>query len=189
MQRFDRRHTVATPTSSEEGPARGAGKGSSKPCWEKTSQRSEWGAPSQLDQRNWEGRLVLLHVPLRDVELRGRMRSGRAPGGDPQRRERCRDRRVAARCREGRVPRGTCRTLGTGIGGGLILDGRPFRGPFGRGAELGHMVLDYVCPRCKGDCTGHGHFEALRSGVSGKRARPGALRRARRRRRLVQRVP
>ena len=31
-------------------------------------------------------------------------------------------------------------TLGTGIGGGLILDGRPFRGATGAGAELGHMV-------------------------------------------------
>ncbi|CAB4533939.1 unannotated protein [freshwater metagenome] len=32
-------------------------------------------------------------------------------------------------------------TLGTGVGGGLILDGAVFRGAFGIGAELGHMRL------------------------------------------------
>ena len=33
-------------------------------------------------------------------------------------------------------------TLGTGVGGGLILDGKPYRGATGSGAELGHIVLD-----------------------------------------------
>lgn len=32
-------------------------------------------------------------------------------------------------------------TLGTGVGGGLILDGAVFRGAFGIGAELGHLRL------------------------------------------------
>jgi glucokinase len=32
-------------------------------------------------------------------------------------------------------------TLGTGVGGGLILDGSVFRGAFGIGAELGHMRI------------------------------------------------
>ena len=32
-------------------------------------------------------------------------------------------------------------TLGTGVGGGLILDGSVFRGAFGIGAELGHIRL------------------------------------------------
>ena len=32
-------------------------------------------------------------------------------------------------------------TLGTGVGGGLILDGSVFRGAFGIGAELGHLRI------------------------------------------------
>src|SRR5688500_1148593 len=33
-------------------------------------------------------------------------------------------------------------TIGTGIGGGLIIDGEVYRGTTGAGAELGHMVID-----------------------------------------------
>jgi glucokinase len=33
-------------------------------------------------------------------------------------------------------------TLGTGVGGGVIIDGRIFRGSSGLGGELGHVVLD-----------------------------------------------
>lgn len=33
-------------------------------------------------------------------------------------------------------------TLGTGVGGGVIIDGRIERGHHGLGAELGHMILD-----------------------------------------------
>lgn len=33
-------------------------------------------------------------------------------------------------------------TLGTGVGGGVIVDGRIFRGATGLGAELGHLVID-----------------------------------------------
>lgn len=31
--------------------------------------------------------------------------------------------------------------LGTGVGGGLVLDGRPYRGAYGAAAELGHMIV------------------------------------------------
>ena len=31
--------------------------------------------------------------------------------------------------------------LGTGVGGGLVLDGRPFRGAFGGAGEFGHLIV------------------------------------------------
>ena len=55
-------------------------------------------------------------------------------------------------------------TLGTGIGGGLLIDGRIYRGNAGIGAELGHMVIDLDGPDCQGDCPGRGCLEVLASG-------------------------
>lgn len=57
-------------------------------------------------------------------------------------------------------------TVGTGVGGGLILDGRPYRGSTGAGAELGHMVIDMDGPPCQGTCPSHGCVEALASGTA-----------------------
>jgi glucokinase len=55
-------------------------------------------------------------------------------------------------------------TIGTGIGGGLVLDGRPYRGSTGAAAELGHMVIDVNGPKCQGNCPNHGCLEAMASG-------------------------
>ncbi|MEJ3658395.1 ROK family protein [Actinomycetes bacterium KLBMP 9759] len=55
-------------------------------------------------------------------------------------------------------------TVGTGIGGGLVLDGRIYRGPTGLGAELGHIILNPDGPRC--GCGNHGCFEAYASGTA-----------------------
>ena len=57
-------------------------------------------------------------------------------------------------------------TIGTGIGGGLILGGTPYRGWIGAGAELGHMVIDMDGPRCQGKCPNRGCVEALASGTA-----------------------
>lgn len=57
-------------------------------------------------------------------------------------------------------------TLGTGIGGGLILNGRVYRGAIGSGAELGHMVIDRDGPRCQGNCPNHGCLEVMASGTA-----------------------
>jgi glucokinase len=54
--------------------------------------------------------------------------------------------------------------LGTGIGGGLLVNGEVYRGATGMGAELGHVVLQLHGPDCPGDCPGQGCFEALVSG-------------------------
>jgi glucokinase len=56
--------------------------------------------------------------------------------------------------------------LGTGIAGGLILNGEIYRGWIGSGAELGHMVIDINGPRCQGNCPNHGCFEAMASGTA-----------------------
>jgi glucokinase len=57
-------------------------------------------------------------------------------------------------------------TLGTGIGGGLVVDGRLARGTRGAGAELGHVVVDLDGPPCPGNCPNVGCLEALASGVA-----------------------
>jgi glucokinase len=53
-------------------------------------------------------------------------------------------------------------TLGTGIGGGLFLDGKLYRGANGGAGELGHMVVQKGGLPCK--CGGHGCLEVYASG-------------------------
>jgi glucokinase len=57
-------------------------------------------------------------------------------------------------------------TIGTGIGGGLILGGEIFRGATGAGAELGHVVIQADGPPCQGNCPNHGCVESLASGTA-----------------------
>ena len=57
-------------------------------------------------------------------------------------------------------------TIGTGIGGGLILGRQVYRGTTGAGAELGHIVIDYAGPPCQGNCPNRGCVEALASGTA-----------------------
>jgi glucokinase len=57
-------------------------------------------------------------------------------------------------------------TIGTGIGGGLILRGEPYRGAIGSGAELGHVIIDFHGPHCFGNCPGYGCVEAFASGTA-----------------------
>ena len=55
-------------------------------------------------------------------------------------------------------------TLGTGVGGGVVIDGRTFRGAHGLGGELGHMTVNPDGPPCPGNCPNHGCLEAYCSG-------------------------
>jgi glucokinase len=55
-------------------------------------------------------------------------------------------------------------TLGTGIGSGLVLDDRLYRGATGAGGELGHMVIDLDGPVCP--CGNRGCLEAIVSGTA-----------------------
>ncbi len=55
-------------------------------------------------------------------------------------------------------------TVSTGVGGGLVLEGRIFRGSGGGAGELGHMVLEPGGPLC--GCGRRGCLEALASGTA-----------------------
>ncbi len=55
-------------------------------------------------------------------------------------------------------------TIGTGVGGGLLVDGRIVRGASGAAGELGHVVIDEGGPPCPGNCPNHGCVESLVSG-------------------------
>ncbi|HDP69795.1 MAG TPA: ROK family glucokinase [Actinobacteria bacterium] len=55
-----------------------------------------------------------------------------------------------------------CVTIGTGIGGGLILNDEVYRGSIGCASEIGHMVIDINGPKCS--CGNYGCFEAMAAG-------------------------
>jgi glucokinase len=57
-------------------------------------------------------------------------------------------------------------TLGTGIGGGMVLHGEVYRGFEGGGAELGHMVVDMDGRPCQGNCPNRGCLESVCSGTA-----------------------
>jgi glucokinase len=133
-----------------------------------------FGIPSSIDQRSG---MVLgtVNLPLKGLCFRQRMRERfELPVGIDN------DANVAA-IAEWKVGagRGTSDlvmlTLGTGVGGGLILGGKPYRGSVGAGAELGHVVVIQDGPPCYGNCTGHGHLEALTSGHAATLAARKAL--------------
>ena len=50
-----------------------------------------------------------------------------------------------------------CITLGTGVGGGIIIDGKLYRGATGGAGEIGHIPLDPNGPRC--NCGSYGCLE------------------------------
>ncbi len=130
-----------------------------------------FGIPATIDQRL--GRVVFApNIPLADFDLRDSMqeRFGLPVGMDND--------ANAAAFAEASIGAGrgsrylVMLTLGTGVGGGLILDGRPYRGFVGAAAELGHIVVEHDGPPCQGVCTGRGHLESLVSGTAaGKVAR------------------
>ena len=128
-----------------------------------------FGMPSTIDQR--AGRIVSsVHVPLGDFDFRKRMAERFslpvALENDAN----------AAAIAEWKVGAGhgsthmIMLTLGTGVGGGLILDGKPYRGFVGAGAEIGDVVLEYGGDPCSGNCNGHGHLEQVASGGAAGRA-------------------
>ena len=55
-------------------------------------------------------------------------------------------------------------TIGTGIGTGIVLDGKIFHGRTGSAGEGGHVSIDYRGPRCR--CGKPGCIEVLASGTA-----------------------
>jgi glucokinase len=123
-----------------------------------------FGIPSRIDQRAGRA-LASVNLPLQDVDFRDRMAERH---GLPVAIDNDANAAAVAEWRAG-AARGAgyvvMLTLGTGVGGGLILDGKPYRGATGGGAELGHVVVEYDGPPCP--CGGRGHLESF---VSGKAA-------------------
>lgn len=64
--------------------------------------------------------------------------------------------------------------VGTGIGSGILVDGRPLRGAHGTAGEIGHTTVDPNGPPC--GCGNFGCLEALASGPAIARRAQGAIR-------------
>jgi glucokinase len=124
-----------------------------------------YGVPSNLDRRTRVA-LQATNLPLHDFDLRAH---GREEFGLPIGVENDGNAAAFAEWRFG-AGRGTSNllmlTLGTGVGGGLVLDGDLYRG----WAELGHVVVLAGGPPCQGNCHGRGHLETLASGTAAERA-------------------
>ncbi len=128
-----------------------------------------FGIPSTIDQKT--GRVVSsVNIPLVGADFRSRMseRWGMPCGMDND--------ANAATIAEWRIGAGkgtldmAMLTLGTGVGGGLVLGGKPYRGSTGAAAEVGHMVIVHDGRPCQGSCTGRGHLEAHCSGEAASAA-------------------
>ncbi len=55
-------------------------------------------------------------------------------------------------------------TLSTGIGGGIVIDGKIYTGTIGAAGEIGHMTIDDEGPLC--NCGNRGCWETLASGTA-----------------------
>ncbi len=122
-----------------------------------------FGIPSMIDQSH--GRAVMsVNVPLADFDfvqyMRRRLDMPVFIDNDANVAALAEARAGAARGARHMV----MVTLGTGVGGGIIIDGRVYRGATGSAAELGHMVIDANGPKCPGACPNYGCFEAMASG-------------------------
>lgn len=125
-----------------------------------------YGVPTTIDQRSGRA-VVAANLPIKDVALRDELveRTGLMTLLDN-------DANVAALA-EQRLGAGAASgaqhlimvTLGTGFGGGIVIDGQIFRGSIGAGGELGHMSIDRDGPPCVApNCPGIGCIETFCSG-------------------------
>jgi glucokinase len=124
-----------------------------------------YGIPTTIDQRTGTA-VVSSNLPLKDVPFRDELarRTGLPAFIDN-------DGNAAALAEQrkgagaGSVHDLLMVTLGTGFGGGIIIDGQVVNGAIGAGAELGHMSIDWDGPACVApNCPGIGCIETFCSG-------------------------
>jgi glucokinase len=123
-----------------------------------------FGIPSRIDHRHGIA-LGSVNTPLRDVpferEMETRLQLPVAVENDAT----C---AAYAEYAHG-AGRGTTDfvmlTLGTGVGGGVVVDSKLFRA----WTELGHMVIVEDGEPCQGACSGRGHVETYCSGTAANR--------------------
>jgi glucokinase len=129
-----------------------------------------FGLPLRVDHRTGVT-LGAVNIPIGEIRFRDEMerRLGLPVAADN-------DANVAALA-EFRYGAGqNCRdmvmlTLGTGVGGGIVIGGSLYRG----WAELGHMVIVEDGEPCQGACSGRGHVEAYCSGLAADKLARRAL--------------
>ncbi|MGH2887561.1 MAG: ROK family protein [Solirubrobacteraceae bacterium] len=124
-----------------------------------------FGIPSLIDQRTGTA-VVAVNLPLKNVMfadvMAERLDLPVFVDNDANLAALAEHRAGAARgCSEAVVL-----TVGTGIGGGLILRSELYRGAIGSAGELGHVVIDLNGPPCGPNCPNHGCVEAMASGTA-----------------------
>jgi glucokinase len=124
-----------------------------------------FGVPCLIDRRR--GRVVVgVHTPLTDIALADVMaeRLGLPVfvDNDGNCAALAEHRAGAAR----RASEAIVLTMGTGIGGGLILGGEIYRGALGAAGELGHVVIDLDGEHCFDNCPNRGCAELYASGTA-----------------------
>lgn len=124
-----------------------------------------FGIPALIDQRTGQA-VIAVNLPLADIMF-GEVMTERL--GLPVFLDNDANLAVLAEHRAGAAVGATdvvMLTVGSGIGGGLILGGELYRGSIGAGGELGHTVIDMNGPRCQGNCPNRGCLEAMASGTA-----------------------
>lgn len=123
------------------------------------------GIPSLIDQQTGSAvmsvNLPIANLPIRDL-IAERTDLPVALDNDGNVAALAEQRFGAARGRQHVVLLG----LGTGVAGGIVIDGRIFRGATGSGAELGHITVLADGPECQGFCPNRGCLETMCSGTA-----------------------
>lgn len=121
------------------------------------------GIPSLIDQRSGSAvmsvNLDIADVPIRDM-MTERLGLPVALDNDGNVAALAEQRFGAARGMRTIISLG----LGTGVAGGIVIDGKIFRGATGSGAELGHVTVVEGGLPCQGNCPNLGCLETMCSG-------------------------